>query len=1034
MAAPVLSSPCFTKNQFGRSCVCAQPSPLWNNITSFSLCTEKNRCSIKFNLIHSEVVPRHWMSKMFASVGSVNADTECEENHVSSRVSSSRDSMRTKPFPGESSNQSDGADNFHVQLKELFDEIKLMIKMGRKRNARDLLQANYELVKEQIGGGAKGIEQAATLDIVALGHLLLGDLKIVGKSSTFLVSPLLGMAKGLASVKSTKKAVEIYHRAIHILESSSGAESEDLIVPLFALGNLLVKEGNATDAETPFLRILSIYSKLYGENDGRVGMAMASVAHAKCASGRENIHIDCKMKAVFLVFMLGHPFYFNTIRGLSRISNRGKEGRELLEECLLITEKSKGKEHPSSVPHLLNLATSYSQSKNYVEAERLLRTSLEIKRRNGNPEDPSITFPMLQLAVTLYQLKRDEEAEQLALDALHIRQKAFGNNSMPAGEAMDCLVCIQSRLGKAESELLEMLQRVLKIQETNFGVGSEKIMPTLKKIVFYLDKLGRKDEKLLMQRRLSALKNKFKQMLQCNSSCLSNVYHMTWCPVFIAYVSPLASSFYLESQWTKPFPGESSNQSDGADNFHVQLKELFDEIKLMIKMGRKRNARDLLQANYELVKEQIGGGAKGIEQAATLDIVALGHLLLGDLKIVGQILNTLQEIVDSLNDGTPILDTVLTHMGSMYSALGKYNKSTLVYQRGIRLLEKKYGKSSTFLVSPLLGMAKGLASVKSTKKAVEIYHRAIHILESSSGAESEDLIVPLFALGNLLVKEGNATDAETPFLRILSIYSKLYGENDGRVGMAMASVAHAKCASGKTEEAIDLYKSALQILKCGSHVTIDDGVVEKMKIDLAELLHVVGRGKEGRELLEECLLITEKSKGKEHPSSVPHLLNLATSYSQSKNYVEAERLLRTSLEIKRRNGNPEDPSITFPMLQLAVTLYQLKRDEEAEQLALDALHIRQKAFGNNSMPAGEAMDCLVCIQSRLGKAESELLEMLQRVLKIQETNFGVGSEKIMPTLKKIVFYLDKLGRKDEKLLMQRRLSALKNKFKQMVHY
>ncbi|CAN1170658.1 Protein STRICTOSIDINE SYNTHASE-LIKE 3 [Linum perenne] len=500
------------------------------------------------------------------------------------------------------------------------------------------------------------------------------------------------------------------------------------------------------------------------------------------------------------------------------------------------------------------------------------------------------------------------------------------------------------------------------------------------------------------------------------------------------HVSSRVSSSRDSMSRTKPFPDESSNQSDGADNFHVQLEELFDEIKLTIKMGRKRNARDLLQANFELVKEQIGGGAKGIEQAATLDIVALGHLLLGDLKIVGQILNTLQEIVDSLNDGTPILDTVLTHMGSMYSALGKYNKSTLVYQRGIRLLEKKYGKSSTFLVSPFLGMAKGLASVKSTKKAVEIYHRAIHILESSSGAESEDLIVPLFALGNLLVKEGNATDAETPFLRILSIYSKLYGENDGRVGMAMASIAHAKCASGKTEEAIDLYKSALQILKCGSHVTIDDGVVEKMKIDLAELLHVVGRGKEGRELLEECLLITEKSQGKEHPSSVPHLLNLATSYSQSKNYVEAERLLRTSLEIKRRNGNPEDPSITFPMLQLAVTLYQLKRDEEAEQLALDALHIRQKAFGNNSMPAGEAMDCLVCIQSRLGKAESELLEMLQRVLKIQEANFGVGSEKIMPTLKKIVFYLDKLGRKDEKLLMQRRLSALKNKFKQMVHY
>ncbi|CAN0922611.1 nphp3 [Linum grandiflorum] len=496
--------------------------------------------------------------------------------------------------------------------------------------------------------------------------------------------------------------------------------------------------------------------------------------------------------------------------------------------------------------------------------------------------------------------------------------------------------------------------------------------------------------------------------------------------------SPISSS--RDSMRTKTFPDELSNQSDGADNFLVQLEELFDEIKLMIKMGRKRNARDLLQANYELVKEQIAGGAKGIQQAATLDIVALGHMLLGDLKIVGCILNTLQEIVEFLNDDTPVLDLVFTHMGSMYAALGKYNKSTLVYQRAIRLLEKKYGTSSTFLVLPLLGMAKSLASVKRTTKAVEIYHRTINILESSSGTESEDLVVPLTALGSLLIKEGKATDAESPFLRILSIYSKLYGEDDGRVGMAMASVAHAKCASGKAEEAIGLYRSALQIMKYGTHVTFDAGVVEKMKVDLAELLHVVGRGNEGRELLEECLLITEKFKGKEHPSSVPHLLNLATSYSQSKNYIEAERLLRTSLEIKRRNGNPEDASITFPMLQLAVTLCHLKRDEEAEQLALDALHIRQKAFGNDSVPAGEVMDCLVWIQSRLGKPESELVEMLQRVLKIQETNFGVGSKETMPTLKKMVFYFDKLGRKDEKLFMQRRLSALRNKFKQMVQY
>lgn len=206
------------------------------------------------------------------------------------------------------------------------------------------------------------------------------------------------------------------------------------------------------------------------------------------------------------------------------------------------------------------------------------------------------------------------------------------------------------------------------------------------------------------------------------------------------------------------------------------------------------------------------------------------------------------------------------------------------------------------------------------------------------------------------------------------------------------------------------------------------------------------------------MLITEKSKGKQDPSTVTHLLNLATSYSQSKNYVEAERLLRACLDIMTTTVGPDDQSITFPMLHLAVTLYSLNRDEEAEQLALEALSLREKAFGKDSLPVGklhfdfldvfwtvnfkfsplydtgEALDCLVSIQTRLGRADSELLELLARVLKIQEREFGYESEEVMLTLKKVVFYLDKLGRKVDQLSMQKRLSKLKTKYKQMVQY
>lgn len=44
-------------------------------------------------------------------------------------------------------------------------------------------------------------------------------------------------------------------------------------------------------------------------------------------------------------------------------------------------------------------------------------------------------------------------------------------------------------------------------------------------------------------------------------------------------------------------------------------------------------------------------------------------------------------------------------------------------------------------------------------------------------------------------------------------------------------------------EAIDLYKNAMEILRNSTNVAFDDQVMEKMRIDLAELLHVAGRYK-----------------------------------------------------------------------------------------------------------------------------------------------------------------------------------------------
>ncbi|KAG6529975.1 hypothetical protein ZIOFF_012192 [Zingiber officinale] len=277
------------------------------------------------------------------------------------------------------------------------------------------------------------------------------------------------------------------------------------------------------------------------------------------------------------------------------------------------------------------------------------------------------------------------------------------------------------------------------------------------------------------------------------------------------------------------------------NEFEIQLNNLFLEVRAKIEKGHINDALNLLKANYAAVEEQINGGFRGIEQAAILDTLALGFIGAGDLKNAEHLLNMLKEIVDDLHDDTLLLDSILMHMGSGYTTLGKFDQAVSLYARGLKIIERKFGINNPFNITPLMGMAKALGLTGRASEAVALYGRAIYILENERGTENEELAVPLSVLGNLLITEGKATDAVSCFKRIVDIYRKVYGETDGRVGMAMCSLAYAMCAKGDVNEAISMYEGGLQIIRDTKYMSVDDNLFEKMRTDLAELLHAAGR-------------------------------------------------------------------------------------------------------------------------------------------------------------------------------------------------
>lgn len=52
----------------------------------------------------------------------------------------------------------------------------------------------------------------------------------------------------------------------------------------------------------------------------------------------------------------------------------------------------------------------------------------------------------------------------------------------------------------------------------------------------------------------------------------------------------------------------------------------------------------------------------------------------------------MKEIVVALHDDTPLVDSILMHMGSMYTTLGKFEEANCLYARGLKIIEREFGK------------------------------------------------------------------------------------------------------------------------------------------------------------------------------------------------------------------------------------------------------------------------------------------------------------------------------------------------------
>ncbi|XP_024374834.1 uncharacterized protein [Physcomitrium patens] len=457
----------------------------------------------------------------------------------------------------------------------------------------------------------------------------------------------------------------------------------------------------------------------------------------------------------------------------------------------------------------------------------------------------------------------------------------------------------------------------------------------------------------------------------------------------------------------------------------MQLQDLHDQVVQLVEEADEDTAIGLIEANLEVVMEQLESGYRGMEQVTMLDTLAQLRMSLGQFEEAEYLLEMIKELLEvvGIDSLQPLADRVLEHMGTMYAALDKPAEGQLYYVKSLEIQEDLVGKDSPLLVTTLLGLASTYTDMDELGGAIEVYNRVVTIIEKTKGSNDETLALPLSKLGHCLLEEDRIDEAESVLHRALELVEQKYGPKDGRVGVAKCALARVQASAGAVDESIFLYQEGLQLMENCDSMREGDPSMETARTDLAELLNLVGRNDEAEKLWEENLRVKERLFGPNHPSVIVHLQNLATSYATAGKHEKCEPLLRRSLKLTVEEMGPNAPQVSVPLECLATALHHLGRQVEAEPIARRALEIREAAFGPDSAIVGEGCNCLASILHANGKYH-EALTLMRRVLAIQEKELGSDSPALVLTLELLIMLLDKCGREEEIEPLYLRLAKL----------
>jgi tetratricopeptide (TPR) repeat protein len=151
----------------------------------------------------------------------------------------------------------------------------------------------------------------------------------------------------------------------------------------------------------------------------------------------------------------------NNLAGLYSDQGRYADAEPLYQQALQLMRHLLGEEHPYLAPTLNNSALLYSSQGRYSEAEPLYQQALKMRQHLLGEEHPAVAVSLNNLALLYYYQGRYTEAEPLALRAIELDKQFLGEKYPDLATDIHNLALIyraQGRYSEAEPLFLQALK------------------------------------------------------------------------------------------------------------------------------------------------------------------------------------------------------------------------------------------------------------------------------------------------------------------------------------------------------------------------------------------------------------------------------------------------------------------------------------------------------------------------------------------------------------------------------------------------